>query len=163
MGERSFKKNPQFCLFDKKFDKPTSSCLFDYWSIQHFYWQGVAYIIFHALLGINQFGGAISLLLLLTFLHAVEEYLDNVGKFSLQGIIIDKIGPLIDKKIDPANRGPDNDYLDNSVGDVLSGSLACIVIIIYWLIFNRLPVAVYILLLIPVMYLMLRKRNKFYN
>ena len=52
----------------------------------------------------------------------------NTNKLSIEGIVIDKLGPIIDPKIKPELREIDNDYLDNSIGDVLSGIISNILI-----------------------------------
>ena len=49
---------------------------------------------------------------------------------SLEGIFIDYLGPIVNPKIDIRLRGPDNDYLQNSIGDVLSGFIATVLIIL---------------------------------
>ena len=43
----------------------------------------------------------------------------------LEGVVIDYIGPIIDPKIKPELREIDNDYLENSFGDILSGIISC--------------------------------------
>ena len=158
---KRFRLNPQFCFLDKNIDKPKSACVFDYYSIQHFYWQGFAYLLIHRLLNIQTLKNAIILIIVLTILHVIEEYLDNVSKLSLQGIIIDNIGPLIDKRIDTSKRMPDDDYLDNSIGDVLSGVISCIILVAYWNRTGKLPIIEYSIFLIPVIYLLLKKKYKF--
>ena len=162
MGEKSFTLNPKFCFIEPEFDNPTSQCLFDSWSIQHFYWQGFVYLIIHLLLRIKTKGAAFRLVVILTVLHALEEYIDNISRFSLQGIITDYIGPLIDRKINPAKRHHDNDTLDNSIGDVISGLIACLLIVGYWIIYGKLPVLIYLIGIIPVMYLTLRRSHVLY-
>ena len=149
MNRKSFTKNPNFCLIDKSFSNPKSECVFDSWSIQHFYWQGFIYLIMHHLLNIKNIKEAILLCILITILHAIEEYSGNREKKSVEGVVINHIGPLIIPEIKPEKREIDNDYLDNSIGDVLSGFIANILIILYWCKYNKLPYF-YIIGLVPV-------------
>ena len=166
MGKRerkSFTLNPEFCLFDLGYEKPKSSCVFDFWSIHHFYWQGFVYIIIHHLFKINKIELAIKLTLFLSCMHILEEYIGNKGSLSLEGIVIDNIGPLVDPKINPKLRGYDNDYLDNSIGDVLSGLLCNILIVLYWYFFNRLPYFFLFGSIIIVVLLLKKARNIYYK
>lgn len=137
MGKRSFTLNPENCIV--KFGEADSKCYFDSWSIHHFYYQGFFYIIFHHFLKIKSIKGALFLLVLLTVIHGIEEYFGNTRLLSLEGIFIDYLGPIVNPKIDIRLRGPDNDYLQNSIGDVLSGFIATVLIILYWIYYKRLP------------------------
>ena len=139
MKRKSFTINPHFCLIDKNFKQPKSICVFDSWSIQHYYWQGFSYIILHHLLNVTKLKEAILLGIFITILHILEEYYGNTTKISIEGIAIDYLGPLFNKKINPKKREIDNDYIDNSIGDVLSGVIATILIILYWYYYKRLP------------------------
>lgn len=159
---KSFTFNPNFCLIDYNYYKPKSSCVFDYWSIHHFYWQGFFYIIIHHYLKLKNPKHILLLLSILTILHAFEEYLGNIGMLSLEGIFIDNLSPLFDSKVDVSLRVKDNDYMDNSIGDVISGVLSCILIIIYWYKFKKLPYF-YIFLSIFILYLLYQKRNMLYH
>lgn len=139
MIKKSFTLNPQgTCIFGS-FAQPKSVCVFDYWSIHHFYITGVIYIILHHTLDISTLESAILLNVLITILHTTEEYLGNTTRLSFEGIVIDYISPLIDPKIKPELRGIDNDYLQNSIGDVVSGIICCSFIIWYWNKYNTLP------------------------
>ena len=40
-------------------------------------------------------------MIILVFFHALEEYIDNNSLYSFQGLIVDNIGPIFDKKINP--------------------------------------------------------------
>ena len=131
MLRKSFTINPDFCIIDTNFKKPKSICLFDTWSLHHFFWQGFFYIILHHLFNIKDIRYSILLFSFLTLVHIIEEYLGNTNKLSIEGIVIDKLGPIIDPKIKPELREIDNDYLDNSIGDVLSGIISNILIIFY--------------------------------
>lgn len=159
MGQKSFTFNPNFCLV--KLGKANSECMFDSWSIHHFYWQGFIYIILHHFLKIKDIKLALLILVILTSLHTLEEYLGNTGPFSLEGIVIDTIGPLVNPKIDIKLREPDNDYFDNSIGDVLSGFTSNSLIILYWYYFKKLPYS-YLLLVFFVLYLLYRKSYMLY-
>lgn len=139
MTRKSFTWNPNFCLIDKNIKKPSSSCVFDSWSIQHYYWQGFAYLIFHHFLKIKKLKEAILLCILLTIIHCLEEFKGNTDKISIEGAVANHIGPLVVPKIKPEKRELDNDYLDNSIGDVLSGLIANLLIILYWWKFKKLP------------------------
>ena len=50
---RSFTLNPNFCLIDTEF-KTKTLCVFDTWSVHHFFWQGVAYLLLHELFEIKE-------------------------------------------------------------------------------------------------------------
>ena len=128
MLRKSFTINPDFCIIDTNFKKPKSICLFDTWSLHHFFWQGFFYIILHHLFNIKDIRYSILLFSFLTLVHIIEEYLGNTNKLSIEGIVIDNLGPIIDPKIKPELREIDNDYLDNSIGDVLSGIISNILI-----------------------------------
>ena len=137
MGKRSFTLNPNNCIL--KLGTADSKCYFDSWSIHHFYYQGFFYIIFHHLFKIKSIKYSILLLVGLTILHAIEEYFGNTSLISLEGIFIDTLGPIVNPKIHTELRTPDNDYLQNSIGDVFSGFLSNILIIIYWIYYKKLP------------------------
>lgn len=160
--KKSFKKNPNFCLLDTNWKKPRSECLFDWWSIHHFYWQGFAYIILHHFLNIKSINAGIILTTVLTCIHVIEEYFGNTSRISIEGIFIDTLGPLLDSKININLRSPDNDYIDNSIGDVLSGLISNLLIVLFWVKFNKLPYF-YLLFSIPVLYLLNTKKSKLYN
>ncbi len=130
MENRTFKWNKNPCLSDFKMIKK-NQCWFDWWSIHHFYFQGFFYIIFHHFFKIKTLSNALKLNLIITILHIVEEYLGNTNKISLEGITADYIAPLLDPKINTESRELDNDYLQNSIGDILSGLLASSLIILY--------------------------------
>ena len=149
MIRRSFTSNPNFCLLDTEFRRPRSICVFDTWSVHHFFWQGAFYIFFHQLLNIKDIKHSITLFIILSIVHTIEEYLGNTSKISLEGIFIDTLGPLVDPKVKPEKREIDNDYIENSIGDVVSGMISNILIVIYWYKFGSLPYW-YLLLFIPV-------------
>ncbi len=162
MGKRSFTWNPNgVCIFGS-YSNPKSECMFDYWSILHLYFTGFAYIILHHLLKISSVKGALILTFVLTIFHGTEEYLGNTNKISLEGIVLDYLGPLIDPKVNPKNREVDNDYLENSIGDVLSGVVACILIITYWYYYKKLPY-LYLLGIVIMVYMLLRKAHMLYD
>jgi len=152
--KKSFTYNPKFCLVN--FGKAYSECIFDSWSIHHFYWQGFGYIILHHLFKINKLKYAIILTIFLTSVHILEEYYGNKGLVSLEGIIIDNIGPLINPKIDVNLRKPDNDYMDNSIGDIVSGLSSNIIILLYWYYLKKLPYS-YLFLSFFILYLLYKK------
>jgi len=159
---KSFTFNPKPCLIEYN-NKPNNNCVFDYWSIQHFYWQGFIYIILHHILKIKVLKNVIILGVILTLLHIVEEYLGNTSKISLEGIIIDNIGPIIiDPNINFNLRKLDNDYLDNSIGDILSGIISTILIISYWYYFNKLPYF-YLLFSIIIIHMLLKITHLLYD
>ena len=157
---KSFKLNPKFCFI--RFGEADSKCVFDSWSIHHFYWQGFIYILLHHFLKIKYINQALILTGILTLLHSTEEYFGNIGLFSLEGIFIDNIGPIVNPKIDIKLREPDNDYLDNSIGDVLSGLTSNIIILLYWYYFKKLPYR-YLLLSILIFYLLYNKSWLLYS
>jgi hypothetical protein len=139
MTKRSFTWDPQgTCLFGG-LRNPTSRCLLDYWSFYHFYFTGFFYILFHHLFDLKSLKSALLLVLVLTLLHGVEEYLGNTSRISLEGVVIDNLGPLLDPKMNPANREPDDDYLQNSIGDVLVGLVSSGLIVAYWYRWGQLP------------------------
>jgi hypothetical protein len=163
-NRHSFTWNPRgICVFGSIIN-PKSTCVFDYWSIYHFYFTGFVYLILHHLLGISSMTHAIILAVIVTILHSIEEYLGNTSRISLEGIVADYIGPLIDSRIDPTMREIDNDYLDNSIGDILSGIISCVMIIIYWHYYGHLPyyyllgfIIVFIMLLLKAPGMLYRK------
>ena len=160
MGKRSFTKNPNSCFV--KVGKPNSACYFDSWSIHHFYWQGFLFIIFFHFLKIKKLKYAVGLAFLLTLIHIIEEYLGNTSRISLEGLFIDYIGPLINPRIKTELRKLDNDYIENSIGDVLSGLLSNILIIGYWLKYKKIPY-IYLLFSILVSYLLYQKSHRLYD
>ena len=149
MERKSFKINPNFCLIDNNFKKPQSICVFDTWSLHHFFWQGFAYILLHYLFNIKDIKYCFLICFLLSLIHLVEEYLGNTNKISIEGIVIDNLGPLLVPKIKTELREIDNDYLDNSIGDVLSGLISNILIIFFWYKYKKLPY-LYLLGIIPI-------------
>jgi hypothetical protein len=92
----------------------------------------------------------------------VEEYLGNTTKISAEGIVIDNIAPFIDPKINVKNREIDNDYLENSIGDVLSGSVSCALIIMYWKYYGELPYF-YLIGIIPIFFMLIKKSSMLYD
>jgi hypothetical protein len=161
MLRKSFTINPDFCIIDTNFKKPKSICLFDTWSLHHFFWQGFFYIILHHLFNIKDIRYSILLFSFLTLVHIIEEYLGNTNKLSIEGIVIDKLGPIIDPKIKPELREIDNDYLDNSIGDVLSGIISNILIIFFWYKYKTLPYY-YLLGIFPIFINLLSHSNRLY-
>lgn len=140
-----YMNNSKFCLYgDIK-----KRCMFDSWSLHHFYWQGLVFLLLHSILKINNIKYSILLLIILTILHIIEEYLGNNSRLSLEGIVIDNLGPLFNNKIKIEKRKLDNDTIRNSIGDVLSGILSNILILYYWYHFKSLPY-IYILGIIPI-------------
>lgn len=162
MERKSFKINPNFCLIDTNFKKPQSICVFDTWSLHHFFWQGFAYILLHYLFNIKDIKYCFLICFLLSLIHLVEEYLGNTNKISIEGIVIDNLGPLLVPKIKTELREIDNDYLDNSIGDVISGLSSNILIVLYWYYFKKLPYS-YILFSILILYLLYNKSYMLYN
>jgi hypothetical protein len=152
--------NPSPCIF-RSFRDDNSECLFDYWSIYHFYFSGVVYNILHHYLNITKLRGTMVPFAMVTLLHIVEEYLGNTSKISLEGVVVDYIGPLLDPKIDPSLRGLDGDYIQNSIGDVLSGMIACALIILYWYRYKTLPYT-YLYGMIVMIYLLMLKAPSLY-
>ena len=150
-------KDKSFCLYgDIK-----KNCMFDAWSLHHFYWQGLVFLLLHSILKIKNMKNSILLLIVLTILHIIEEYLGNNSRISLEGIFIDNIGPLLDNKIKIEKRKLDDDSIENSIGDVLSGILSNILILYYWYHFKSLPY-IYITGLIPIYYDLMNKAYKLY-
>ena len=137
MGKRSFTFNRDNCII--KWGKPDSACFFDWWSIHHFYWQGFFYLIFHYLLRIKSLKYALILTLVLTIVHSIEEYFGNTSRISIEGVVIDYLGPIINPRIKPELREPDNDYLQNSIGDVLAGLIGNLLVLFYWYYTGELP------------------------
>ena len=135
-----------------------SKCMFNSWSFHHFYWQGLIFLVLHSIFKIKTVKYSILLIIILTLLHIIEEYLGNNSRISLKGLVIDYIGPLLDNKIKIKKRELDNDSIQNSIGDVLSGILSNILIFYYWYYFNKLPY-IYILGRIPI-YIDLMKKAK---
>ena len=158
MGKRSFTRNPNFCFI--KWKIPDSACFFDWWSIHHFYWQGFFYLILHHLLKISSLKSALILTVVLTLLHIIEEYLGNTSKYSLEGITVDNLGPVIKTKRCIIKR-PDNDYIDNSIGDVTAGLIANLLLVFYWYYFKELP-WFYLIFLIAIIAMTLSKSSMLY-
>ena len=96
-------------------------------------------MLLHELFEIKELKYSLLLFVILTCIHTIEEYLGNTTRKSLEGLVFDNIGPIVDKKVKPENRKIDNDYLDNSIGDILSGVLSNLLIILYWYNFKKLP------------------------
>jgi len=139
MGKRSFTWNPDGTCIVGSFNDPKHKCLLDYWSMYHFYFTGFVYLVLHHYLNITTLKSAIILCLIVTLLHIVEEYFGNTSRISTEGVVIDYIGPMFDPEINPELRPIDNDYLENSIGDILSGIVSCVLIIMYWYYFGKLP------------------------
>ena len=154
--------NNNFCLFDLDYDNPNSLCLFDFRSISHGYWHGLIYIIIHYILKIKTLKLSIIISIILVCLHVIEEYIDNNSLYSFQGFIIDYIGPIFDNKINPKMRNPDNDSIYNTIGDVLSGLIINILIVLYWYKYKKLPLF-YLFGLIPIIYMSLGKSHTLYS
>lgn len=131
-------KKGNFCILGSFFN-PKSSCLIDYWSIYHFYFTGFIYILLLNYFKVTKIDTAVKIAILLTIGHAIEEYLGNTSRISIEGVFIDNIGPLIDSKIKPENRKINNDTIYNSIGDVLSGVICCILIVFYLYRYKKLP------------------------
>ena len=160
MGKRSFTPNPKNCIV--KFGKPNSECFFDTWSIDHFYWQGFFFIIIFHLLKIKKLKHALILAGVLTIFHVIEEYHGNTSRVSLEGWFVDYIGPIINPRIKPNLRGIDNDYLQNSIGDVFSGLLSNVLIILYWLKYKKMPY-IYLLFSVLIIFLLYQKSHILYD
>jgi len=156
------KINNNFCLFDLDYDNPKSLCLFDFWSVAHGYWHGLSYIIIHYILKIKTLKLSIIITIILVCLHVIEEYIDNNSLYSLQGFFIDYIGPIFDNKINKKMREPDNDSIYNTIGDVLSGLIINILIVLYWYKYKKLPLF-YLFGIIPVIYMSLGKAHTLYS
>ena len=135
-----------FCLFNMDIKL---RCMFDSWSFHHFFWQGFAYILLHLIFNIKNIYQSIILLFILSIIHIIEEYLGNTNKISLEGLFIDYISPLFDNKIKIEKRKLDGDTIRNSIGDILSGIISNIIIILYWYYFKKLPF-IYLLGIIPI-------------
>lgn len=161
MGKKSFTWNPDPCIFGW-LTEPTSECFFDYWSIHHFYFTGFAYIILHHLLNISTVPDALILCTIVTILHGIEEYQGNTSRLSIEGIVADTIGPLVDPKVNPENREIDNDYFQNSIGDVTSGLISCGLIIWYWYHYRELPYW-YLYGIIPMLFILSRDARILYD
>ena len=160
MGKLSFTYNPNNCLI--KFGKADSKCYFDSWSIHHFYWQGFFFIIFCHIFRIKTIKQASIIILVLTFIHVLEEYFGNTIMFSLEGLFVDYIGPIINPKINTKLREIDNDYIQNSIGDVIAGLLSNILILLYWIKFKKMPY-IYLLFSIVIIYLLYQKSFLLYD
>jgi len=160
MGKRSFTLNPNNCFI--KWGKADSECYFDSWSIQHFYWQGFFFIILFHFFKIKKINTALILTLLLTIIHSLEEYFGNIALISLEGIFVDNLGPIINPRINPKLRTPDNDYLQNSIGDVLAGLISNLLIVGYWVKYGKIPY-IYLCFSIVVLYLLYQKSDMLYD
>lgn len=151
-----FSWNPEgTCLFGS-WHNTKSKCLFDYWTVYHFYFTGFLYIIIHHQLKLQDPKDMTKLIVFLTLLHAIEEYLGNTSRISLEGVVTDYIGPKLDSRIKPHKREIDNDYLQNSIGDVLSGVIACLLIVWYWNTHKKLPYF-YLWYIIPIYFMLMTK------
>jgi len=95
-------------------------------------------------------------MIILTLVHIFEEYLGNTTRLSLEGVTIDNIYPLINPNFDPKFRNIDNDYMENSIGDVLAGFISTGLIIIYWRYYGHLPYF-YLLGIFPILYMLFTK------
>jgi hypothetical protein len=160
MGKRSFSLNPNNCFI--KLGKADSKCYFDSWSIHHFYWQGFFYIILFHVFKIKKMNHAIILAIILTLIHTLEEYYGNTSLNSIEGIFVDNIGVIINPKIKPELRTPDNDYLQNTIGDVVSGLISNLLIFGYWIKYAKLPYF-YLYFSIVVLYLLYKKSYMLYD
>jgi len=158
---KSFTLNPNLCIIDTHFKTPRSVCIFDTWSLHHFFWQGFFFIIIHHLLNIKSYKYSILLCIILTIIHIFEEYLGNTNRLSIEGIVIDNIGPILNSRIKPHLRKIDNDYLDNSIGDVFSGFLSNALILIFWCKYKKLPYY-YFVGIIPIIINLLSKSKRLY-
>ena len=124
---------------------------------------GFVYIIIHHFLKLNKIKHIILTTVILSIIHIIEEYFGNTQRLSIEGIVIDYIGPLINKKIDPSLREIDNDYLDNSIGDILSGLFSNILIILYWYKFRRLPYFYLFFIVLLIINLLLKAKQLYRN
>jgi hypothetical protein len=142
-GRKPFSWNPEGTCILGSITKPRSKCLFDYWTTFHFYFTGMMMILCMILLQYFDLLNDQTLIWLMLFLniaHAIEEYLGNTTRLSLEGVVIDNIGPLFNPKMKPEKRQIDNDYLQNTIGDILSGIIATILIYFYYQTYNKIPV-----------------------
>ena len=157
MTKKSFKFNPNFCLVS--FKHPThSKCMFDHWSLDHFYWQGFVYIILHHFLKLKKLKHMIIVTLSLSTIHMLEEYFGNKKKNNLENIVFKYLLPFFNPNAKKETRY-DNDYLDNSIGDVLSGLISNILIILFWMKYNKLPYwYLYLASLLIMKYLIISKK-----
>uniref|UniRef100_A0A6C0J6S8 Uncharacterized protein n=1 Tax=viral metagenome TaxID=1070528 RepID=A0A6C0J6S8_9ZZZZ len=105
---------------------------------------------------------AIILAIILTLIHILEEYYGNTSMNSIEGIFIDNIGVIINPKINPELRKPDNDYLQNSIGDVGSGLISNLLIYWYWIKYGKLPYF-FLYFSIVVLYLLYKKSYMLYD
>ena len=92
----------------------------------------------------------------------IDEYYSNIGMLSIEGVFVDTVGPIVDKKINIKLRTPDNDYLDNSIGDALSGLFSCILIILYLRAFKKLPYF-YLLFSILILFMLYTQKHLLYD
>jgi len=159
MEVRSFKLNPKNCYI--KWGNPDSACLFDWWSIHHFYWQGFFFLVFHHLFGIKSLKYSLILTLVLTLVHVIEEYLGSTSRISIEGVVIDSLGPIINPRVKPELRELDNDYLQNSIGDVLSGLISNLLILGYWYYTGELPYF-YLVFVVVILAMLLSKSSMLY-
>jgi hypothetical protein len=125
-------------------------------------------MILHHYLKIKTIKDAIILFVILTIGHTIEEYLGNTTRISIEGTFVDCLVPLIDPLVKPEKRKIDNDYLENSIGDVLSGAISNLAIITYWYNYKKLPYF-YFYGIIPVFFFVMGEKKKivliktFYN
>ena len=140
-GRPLFSWNPKGTCIVGSWNNPESKCVFDFWSAYHFYFSGLIFIggliIFDyfqiKIMSPSNWKSVLNWFILINILHIVEEYLGNTGRFSLEGVVIDSLGPLFVPGFHPEYRQPDNDYLQNSIGDVFSGILGALIpLLMFW-------------------------------
>lgn len=90
----------------------------------------------------------------------MDEYYGNTSLNSIEGIFIDNIGVFVNPKIQTELRTPDNDYLQNTIGDIVSGLISNLLIFGYWIKYGKLP---YLYFSIVVLYLLYKKSYMLYD
>jgi hypothetical protein len=96
---------------------------------------------------------AFTLLVITNLFHVFEEYLGNTTVYSIEGIILNWVYPLLNVKYEPDYSVTDHDSIQNSLGDILSGFVGTLFIFAYN--FMNLDIhkllSIYLILLFPIL------------
>ena len=143
---KPFYKEDSNCLFELN---AGNKCWFNLWSIQHFYYPAFFYSLFLTFLIKQNFSNQTTLLLALLgfafihIFHFIDEYLGNLTTYSPEGLLRN-----IFYKDD--NKPTDNDSIQNSFGDIISGFIGLLLILSFFLIKNETLIIPLSIMFIPV-------------
>lgn len=150
MKSRSFRFNPNGPTLFSTDPELLHESVFDYWSLFHFGNVAFFYTILLIIFKVKTSKTALKWFVVINVLHTIEEFLENLGPFNAENafkqLFLRKMpdgSPNEDLK-----NVKDNDYLDNSIGDVISGIVGSGLVFLYWKCAGKVP---YIVLLMPLL------------